>query len=594
MEKSRAQCILDRYDKMRRDKQQWLTMWSMVAEYVHSRKYPFIQVAGTSMGVTAPWLLDQVFDKTAGQANRLMASSLIGALWPNGAKTFELALPTSKENTEADTLEVREYFEWATKTMVEKMDHPRAGLLTSLEEYMTDQGAFGTSGMSVSENENDWEVPVQYNSVDVKRIAIDEGENGFVDTVYNEIELTIRQAVMRYGLENLAPKTRERFENGDGDEKIFILHAIEPRMDVGPYAFGAKALPIASIHIEIEHKYIIKESGYEEMRVFVTRFWKDINQKYGTSPGIEAMADILEINAMREAAEVAIEKSLDPPIMVLDDGALGGGVLDTSAGAVTVRTVSGRLGNQKPVEPLYEVGELNATYARITELKEDIKNTFFVDRLLDLNNEQRMTAYETSIRDGLRGQSLGTIYSRQLAELFTPLISATFNILFNRGILGVVEGSSLDKELMKKGVTPRYIPQAVADMITNGEDPYQIRFISPAARIMQNEEMLGIQKVSEFILSMAPMTPKILDLYDEDFAARRIQELSGAPVGLLRSIEEVRRKRAKDEMMQQAAMQLEAQRQNSETARNMSQALGTAAQANIMPNDQDVAEGEAA
>lgn len=580
--------ILDRYGRMKTDKQPWIGMWSLVAQYVMSRQYPFVETSSqSSLAIASPFLNESVFDKTAANACRLMASSIIGALWPNGAKTFQIDLPTSKEGTEADVTEVREYYEWATKVMVEKMDHPQAGLLTGLEEYMVDQSSFGTSGMSAFENEDNWDVPVQYNSVNVKAVAIDEGENGFVDTVYNETELTIRQAVLKYGLDKLSAKSQETFRRGDSDQKIKVLHCIEPRIDGDPYGFGNKDFPIASVHIEVENEHVIKESGFMEMPIFVTRFWKTIGEKWGRSPATENMADILEVNAMREAAEIAVEKSLDPPLTVLDDGGLGGGVVDTSAGAINVRTVSGRLGNQKPIEPIYTVGELNTTYARITELKEDIKNGFFVDRLLDFNNEQRMTAYETSLRDGLRGQSLGTVYSRQMAELLVPLIQRTFHILYRRGILGVVKGSKLDTDLSAKGIYPRYVPDAIADMVEKGEDAYKITFISPAARILQNEEMLGIQKVTEYLLGLAPIIPSVLENFDEDFTIRRVQALSGAPAGILKPVDKVASIRRVNQRIQAQAMQNENNKQNSETARNMSQALGTAAQSGVLPQGSD-------
>jgi hypothetical protein len=42
---------------------------------------------------------------------------------------------------------------------------------------------------------------------------------------------------------------------------------------------------------------------------------------------------------------------------------------------------------------------------------------FFLDRLLDLNNQTQMTAYETSVRDKKNGQALGGVFSRQQKEV---------------------------------------------------------------------------------------------------------------------------------------------------------------------------------
>lgn len=578
---SREQKILDRHRKLKVEKDPWLYTWQLVGEYVMTRKQEF-----TGKLSPGQFLTGKIFDGTAESANHLLASSLIGALWTNGAKTFRIEPPDSMADL-VKTAEVKKYYERITKEMAAAIDNPKAGFRTSLEEYMLDQGAFGISGISAFENPtNDpselYDMPVVFGAVDAKAISIDENSRGFVDTCYIEREITVRQLVQEYGLDNVSKKSREAFENERGDEKVMVLHAIEPRLDAKYGGFGNADMPVASIHIEIAEKHILKESGYHEMPVFITRFYKAMGEKYGRSPGMGAMSDILEANALREASIIATEKMLDPPLLVEEDGIAGGGTIDTSAGAITVKHSTGRMGgNDKVVEPLVTVGEINTTFNRIKELVEIISRHFFIDRLLDLNNEQRMTLGEANIRNELRGQSLNTIYARQIAELFTPIIERVFNIMFALGMLGVVAGSDEEAHMLELGIEPIIIPEAVVKLMAQGKNAYKVTFISPAARIMQAEELSGIQQTVEFAISVAAVVPDILDNIDFDRVIRRVNELTGGASDIMRSMDEVAKIRQQREQQQAQMMQMQAEQVAAETAKKSAQAAQAASKAGI-------------
>ncbi len=372
---NKPQRVLNRYAKMKDHKLPWIPLFELLAEYVMTRKQGFdVEIQ------PGRFLNSEIFDMTASKSYHLMSSSVIGASWPNAAKTLQIEVPTPLKGTDFEDDETVGWYEYVTKITVEKMDHPRAGLNTALNEYMDDQTVFGTSGISAFENEDDNDVPIQYSSLDVKRMAINEGENGFVDTVYIEKNMDLREVIIKYGYDNVSLPLREKWDKGIIDEKVRVLHAIEPRIEHDKTSFGNLNMPIASIHIEMSSGKVLRESGFHEMPVFVPRFWKAVNEKYGRSPAMEALADILELNAIREATIVAIEKNLDPPLGVFDDGSLGGGTIDTSAGAINVFSVAGRLAGQasNPIQQLVTVGEFSSTYTRITELREEIRNSFLL------------------------------------------------------------------------------------------------------------------------------------------------------------------------------------------------------------------------
>lgn len=502
----------------------WQPHWQLLGEYIHSRKQDF-----NSSLQEGEFLNRDLFDATAGKANAVMSSSLIGMLWPNGAKSFRFEPPRGLRQT----FDTKKYYEKITEVLAEAMDDPKAGLATALDEYMKDQGCFGTSGIEICEDDK---LPLCYRAWSVKEMSIDQGKNGYVDTVYVELEWTVRMLVATYGKEKVSEKTREKYTAGQYDDKVTLLIAVEPRLesiDTDAPTEGNLAMPFQSLHIEVEagdKGSLLRESGFEELPIKVGRFWKLAKETYGRSPGMEALPDVLEINSMWEAVTLAVEKMLDPPLGVLDDGRLGSGTIDTSAGAINVFNITGRAGERQPVFPLFTVGELQHVGKLIEQLTESIMNHFFMDRLLDLNNEKEMTAYETSIRNRLRGSTLNTLFSRQTAELFSPLIEASFNRMFKRGKLGVIRGSAEEKMLMLDGEKEIiYIPDEIAQLMIAGKEVYKIKYITPAARIMEAEEQQGMIETVNFANELAPMVPDVMDNFDFDAQVHRFSQNSGAP-----------------------------------------------------------------
>ena len=559
---NKVDVLLSRHQKLKSEKATLHGIYELISEYVFNKKYNLEKTPNGGIFVDG-----DIYDNTGLRANSIMANVMVNNLWPNGPRTFKVK-PTWDTS---DTQEIKAWFKHVNSQMHTIMDNTRAGLVTALDEYMLDQGSFGISGIYVSEDETDLSCPIRYTAWDIKSMCVDEGTDGLIDTVFVEIEMTIRNAVKEYGLENLGSKTQKAFLDGNLEDKIKVLHVIEPRLDRNPKKYGAKDMPIASIHIEICSRKIIKESGFEEMPVFVGRFIKVLGEKYGRSPAMVAMPDILEANATREAISIATEKQLDPPLAVYDDGSLGAGTIETSAGAINVFSVSGRINNGKPIEPLYTVGELQSSYNHIETLKESINNHFYLDRLLDFNNETRMTFGEAQLRNALRGQSLGTFYARQEMEVITPMIKRTFNILLKRGLFGVLQNSIEELELLKRGIRPIYIPEEIAQRILSGLDVYDLDFISPAKRTMQSEELQGTIETANFAVSVAVAVPEILDNIDTDEMLRRIAKLSGADEDMLKDMQTVQSIRKARAEQQAQIMQLEQARQQSEIGRNVAQ-----------------------
>jgi hypothetical protein len=556
----KVQECLRRDKQLEAIKQPWLPHYQLLGEYILTRNQSF-----TSDQQKGDFLNRELFDTTAPKANGTMASTLVGMLWPPSRRKFRL----KPVRGIGDKTDEKEYFDAITEESRGTLDHERGGLRGAYDEYMLAQGAFGTSGVEVIEADDEDDVDVIYKAWGTQELKIAEGKHGRVDTIYLSLKFPIHRVVAEYGLSKVSQNTRERYKTSP-DEEIKILIAIEPRLIRNYAGKGPLDRPFQAIHIEVDQKTLLREKGYDELPIKVGRFTKLINEEYGRSPGMNALPSILEANAIWESVTIAIEKNLDPPLGILDDGRLGNSEIDTSAGAVNVFNIAGRAG-ENPVFPLYTVGEVRQTTNLLENLEKDISDHFFLDRLLDFNNETTMTLGEVQVRNKMRHQTLGSVFSRQIQEVFSPVIERTVNILFKKGKLGVVEGSVEHTMAIFEGKSPLVIPQSVVNLIKAGKDFYEIEYYTPASQIMNAEESEGLFRAWQFAQALSSTSPHATLVLDEQYSVRRFTEISGAPSEAIRSKQAVQDMIDEIDRVQQQQMELEQAKQAAEAARNAGQ-----------------------
>lgn len=558
-----------RYETMKKEKSPWTSIYDVLARYILGRRN---FMSGTDQ-LPEDYFDAGVFDDTAQNSNHLMASSNVGALWPNGGMTFRIEAPPEMQNEVEETDEVKHYFQFVTKTIASIMDNPHNGFLTTYEEYHIEKGALGTSAIFVEE-QDDNTYPVLFRSISARDLFIDTAPNGSVDTVYIKRNLTLQDIAKEYGIDSFNEMEMKQLEDHTNTKKFEIIIAIEPRDVYDPESKSNKEFPYASCHVDITRNRILRESGYKDLPVFVGRFWHALNEKYGRSPGMNALPSIRELNQLRFDLIQASEKMLYPPVNVIEGSIVGNDEVDLSAKGLNVVSVSGKMGgyNGRPIEQTMDVGDPQWAFSRLTELIEIVKNHFFLDRIMDLNNEQRMTLGEANIRNKLRGQSLNTIYAREEKETMEPILERVFNIALGKGLLGIVRGSEEEAQLIQDGINPQYIPDSLVDKMINGKEVYRIRFISPASRIRQMDEKVGIQETLTLGTELAQIDPTAMDTIDLDFAIKRSAELSGAPDQMVRSAEAIAKIRQNRQAQQEQAQQAQLMQMSSQTGKNMADA----------------------
>lgn len=545
MEDKRISAELKEYKKLRTQKHKWETMWQILGEYVHMFKQDFQNI--TDAG---EFLTDQIYDSTAPKSLRGFANAVKGMLWQSAKSSMQI-IPT--HDLEDDS-SVKDFFKMMNKKTAYAMDDLKAGLELALEEFLLDQGCFGTSGVGVFEGD---ESDLLFKAYGVETLAIKEGANGFINTIYDLFELTVEQVVEKWGDET-PPHIMKMHDEKQYDKKIKILHCIKPRRKRDKTKKNNLNMPYMSKYIDYDNQILIKESGFEEQPIYISRFYKRRIETWGRSPAMDALSDIMHLNAASEARLLAYEKTLDPPLGVAHDSIIGNGVIDTSAGGINVVDMSKTQTN--PIFPLFSNGTIREVDKMIEELKESIAGHFLLDRLLDMNNKTQMTLGEVQIRNQLRYEALGSVFARLIRECINPLIERSVSILFNNGKFGKWRIGK-DEMGMEKAISDT-IPEPVLMKITAGEDFYDIRYNTPAMKIIKSQEVQAINDTLAFAGSAANIDPSVLDNIDVDDALDRIVRINGTDI--LKAKEEVEKLRQQRAQQQQLAEAAQAQAASAE------------------------------
>lgn len=559
--------LISDFKQIRSERSTWNVHFQILGEYISQNKQNF--EASPHVG---EFLTDEIFDSTGTFAAHNSASSLLGMLWAGSAKqSIEIAPPDDLDINQAKKLE--EFYNNMTQTATRAMDDPKANLMISLDEYMLDQMIFGTSGVGV---EKGIESDLLYAPYGVKEMYIIEGKAGKVKQVWLYNEWKASRIVSEYGEENVSEQVRKAFKDNKED-KFKVITVIRDREQFKAEK-GKLAMPVEALHVEEKSGKLLREDGFEEMPINVGRFRKLNYEQYGRSAGMMALPDIREANALREGVIVATEKSLDPPQGVYSDGGLGGGIIDTSAGAINVFNPTAN--GQAPIFPIVTVGSIQDAVARLEELKNNIAQHFSIDRLLDFNNEQQMTLGEAQIRNSIRTASLSSLFSRQITEVFTPLVERSVNMLWRMGKFGVTRGSVEEEELLKQGEEPKYVPDVIQERLEKGLSIYEVRYKTQASQASKAESFLAITEVLGIASEVSAVDPTVLNRIDFHEAIKEIGDIRAIPPNIIVADDVFEEKQ--EQASQQAAVQ-----QGLEQAESVGRASRDLAQAGDMLNGQD-------
>lgn len=463
-----------------------------------------------------------LLDATATDAVRILASAIMSGLTPANSRWFQLDVGQESEDE-------RRWLDDSAQVLWENIH--MANFDADAFEAVVDVVCAGWFALYIEEDPDEgglrfhqWPLSSVYASTTDPCAG--------VDTVYRCFTLTAEQAVAEFGEDEegieggksfgVSAKTA-KLAKEKPDEKIEFVHAIYPRQTKIDNPKMARNLPVASCHIEVKEKRIVRESGYHEMPVVVPRWMLIPDSVYGVGPVFDALPDVKMLNELKRMELAAADLAIAGMWIAEDDGVLNPRTVKVGPRKIIVAN------SVESMKPLQTGANFQLSEKLTDQLQRAIRKVLMADQLQPQDGPA-MTATEVHVRVNLIRQLLGPIYGRLQAEYLQPLIERCFGLAYRAGVFSPPPDSMAGRE-------------------------FSIRYISPLARAQKLEDVTAIERLHMNIANIAQVKPDVLDLIDEDAAVRVLADALGVPTKVVRKTADVDQLRQDRAQQQQAAQQ---------------------------------------
>jgi hypothetical protein len=542
-----AEDILSRHACLKSERATWDTLWQNLADYIMPRKSQV--TTRKTEGVEG--FTDDIYDMTAIRANMTLAAGQLNYVTPATERWFAFEMP--EELKERGGEAGARWFQQCTEIAFREL--ARSNFYLEIHELYLDRGGFGTSIVYAEEGKRN---TLNFQNWEVGTYSVAEDSEGIVDTVFRDFELTCRQAVQRFGIANVGESVQKCFEHAGKnptnlDRKFEFVHAIFPREDDKrqPGKVDGPNKPIASVYVSVKDKCCVRNSGFDEMPVAVSRFLKWGKSPYGYSPSIEALPTVKQVNFIEKQMDSLAELAAFPRILIPDG--LEGDV-DLRAGGVTVFDPNNAGGQAVPKEwatqGRYDIG-LQRVQAKQTQIEDAYHVTLF--KMFAERNKQ-MTAREVIERVQEKLVQFSPTFARMTTELLNPMLERVFGICFRAGkfpeppmevLIPTVDGVSLP------------LPQ--------------VSYTSKIAMAIRALENQAFMQFVEIVAPLVQVDPTVLDAVNTDKAIKGLARNLSLPVEWVRTDDEIAGLRQQRAQAQAAQAQAEQAKLLAGAAKDVSQ-----------------------
>lgn len=546
-----AKMVITRANRGRHRRTNFDHIWQTIGELVIPRKADVTLQRSPGTQRTT-----ELFDSTALEANQRLAASIAGTVTSPVMPWFSIDLPPIARMT------LRKIPKRVSQWLLVARDILFAAFQSSnfsaeIEEFYQDFSAFGTAAIFVdSRIEDGLFKGLRFKAQQIGTYSIEEDIDGQVRAIYRDVRTTVRDAIHRFGLENVHENWRkmwqleqsgeEKPQQGQLDKDITLLHAIWMRREpVNDPRFGRiiNRFPVASVWVDEQNKWVLDGSGFQEWPFPVARWSTVTGEEYGRGPGFTALPDTLTVNKADELFLRAAAKAIDPPYKMLHDGVIGRPDFRPSRPVVVT--------DMNALEQMPPETRMDMTAMLREDKRSAIRRIFFMDQIQFVPERGKTppSAAEVNARLNIMLQILGPTLSRLEFEALTPIVNRAYGLLSRAGMI------------------PPPPPEVIQLAALNNGD-LDVDFVGPISRAKKQSQAASIDQIMTIVSQLGAIKEDAIDVLDWDEALRMRAMIEGVPQNIMNSIERIEQIREARRQAQEQAAQLAQMEQASQVARN--------------------------
>lgn len=479
----------------------------------------------------------EIYNSTATDAVRIFAAGMHGGLTHQSKPWFRMSV------SDPDLAEYKPHKLWFdTVDSIMRRILAGSNYYTAIISEYLESPVFGTGLVMCDE---DFNTVARYAALPIGSFYMSTDINNTVDMVCSRMALTATQMADYFGVDKLSQGAKNALNNKNNVDRFEVLRFVHANKDKIYDVAGPRGMDYESVYFEKagNEGRFLRKSGYFTKPFVDFRYYTTTFDVYASSPGMDFLGDVKQLQTMEEKKLKALAKSIDPPLTA--PAMLKGKGVSSVPGGVTY--YDQQHGGQG-MAPVYQVRpDLVGISAEVMRVEQRIKSGFFNDLFLELlTATKRMTATEVAQRYGDRLILLGPVIEGNLKSLDETL-KRTFDIGFRMGVFPPPPPSLQGQE-------------------------YTIIFISTLAQAQKLVSLSGIEQLSGYVTQLANFYPDVLDKFDAEESVDEVGESLGVPARIIRSDEIVAQMRAQREEQRRMQMMQQQLAQAADSAKTLSEA----------------------
>jgi hypothetical protein len=508
------------------------TYWQELAEFLNPQQSNIIRKDFPGQKRTK-----QLFASAMLNAVSTSVAAISGILVPTTSKWFDLSL------RDPFLMEIEGVEEWLEICSNIMFDHiTNSNLKNMIGRIIRDLLVQGTGCIFVTQKDGIGSTfgGLNFMVYQVGSFIIAENHEGMIDSVFQKMEMSARAMSLQWGKENLSEKTRNLLDKTP-DKMVEILHVSIPREEVNPANITLQTpmnkLPWTSIYIELTNKHLISESGFFEQAYMCPRWMVLSGEIYGRSPGMDALPEVKSLNKIRELVLKGLNKTIDPPLAVMDKGIVG--KVSTTPGSIVYEKVP------NSIRPIFLGIDFGTANFNEQNMENTVRQIFF-NHLLQFPTQGGSTpvsATEFALRNEQMLRNAIPSISVIEEELLAPLVVRVFGILLRANQL-----PPPPPELMLALGGPEG---------DGGPLGLNIQYSNPVSKAQKSAEGDSLVRFLSIATSFSEVFPNILSVIKEDKAGLFLADKMSVPKSIMRTEEELLA--IEEQKAQQAQAEAEAQ-----------------------------------
>ena len=487
--------------ELRSDRLPFWTLWREVANYFLPKRYVWLQSDKEARIRNAknPYILDS----TGTTAARILASGMMNGITSPSRPWFRLRIAGFEH--EGDAIAV--WSDEVVRRMLFVMSE--SNFYNAMAVQYLDLVIFGTAAVLIYEDD---ETVIRCYNPALGEYYLSQNHRLAVDTFAREFKQSVKQLAKNFGEENLSETLRTKYKAG-GHQCLHlydVTHLIEPN-------YAGSGVPRKFQYIEtywetgaIAQGQVLAQRGFNELPGIFPRWELTANDSYGTSPAMDALPDVIQLQHETKRKAQGLDKMINPPIVA--DIQLEHRPTALMPNGITFVAGTNNVG----AKPLYQI------QAPLQEMTEDIREIQLRIRETFHNNLFNMISQLDTVRsateiDARREEKLvmlGSVLDRFESEALGPAINRIYAIMERQGMLPEPPPEIEDAEI-------------------------EVQYVSILSTAQSAVAAAPVERWAAFIGNLSPVAPEVLQVPDWSELVRNYGSAIGVPARNMKSREAV-------------------------------------------------------